>query len=274
MERNVLIAPLYYGLASDTMLYPTFCIKEHLEAKVDKLALHPFCSRHTISSRFTDEVVLNDFRASPTSDSFLLTFFVLASYNQKSHKIMSTFFQPPPGSSGSRTIYTVLHERAQSRDDDESKVSQLYSPAPSSSSLSSTSGSSCAPTSAPSTPSPSTNGDDYSEDWMDFDATDADQLNAFVPASLGQAIDAARYSSLGDFGTEICWEALPPIFALPKFKRDERSNNSLAEGIDDVPLVSELSEEQQRIVMEYLDEYRSCAAAVDKVNKVAARANL
>jgi len=108
---------------------------------------------------------------------------------------------------------------------------------------------------------------------MDFDATDADQLNAFVPASLGQAIDAARYSSLGDFGTEICWEALPPIFTLPKSKRHERISN-LAEGIDDVPLLSELTEEQQRIVIEYLEEYRSCAAALDEVNKVAARANL
>jgi hypothetical protein len=114
---------------------------------------------------------------------------------------------------------------------------------------------------------------------MDFDATDADQLNAFVPASLGQAIDAARYSSLGDFGTEICWEALPPIFALPKSKRHDHERNSsssssLAEGIDDVPLLSELTEEQQRIVMEYLEECRSHVAAIDQIKKVAARANL
>jgi hypothetical protein len=119
---------------------------------------------------------------------------------------------------------------------------------------------------------------------MDFDATDADQLNAFVPASLGQAIDAARYSSLGDFGTEICWEALPPIFALPKSKRHDHerssgssgssSSSSLAEGIDDVPLLSELTEEQQKIVMEYLEECRSHVAAIDQIKKVAARANL
>jgi len=109
---------------------------------------------------------------------------------------------------------------------------------------------------------------------MDFDATDADQLNAFVPASLGQAIDAARYSSLGDFGTEICWEALPPIFALPKSNKRHERLSSLAEGIDDVPLLSELTEEQQRIVIEYLEEYRSCVAALDEVSKVAARANL
>jgi hypothetical protein len=109
---------------------------------------------------------------------------------------------------------------------------------------------------------------------MDFDATDADQLNAFVPASLGQAIEAARYSSLGDFGTEICWEALPPIFALPKSKRNQHERSTLAEGIDDVPLLSELTEEQQRIVIEYLEEYHSCVAAIDEVSKVAARANL
>jgi hypothetical protein len=113
---------------------------------------------------------------------------------------------------------------------------------------------------------------------MDFDATDVDQLNAFVPASLGRAIDAARYSSLGDFGSEICWEALPPIFALSNGAKSKRHGRSdLAERIDDVPLLSELTEEQQRIVTEYLEEHRGCSAggaAMHSVEEVAARADL
>lgn len=106
---------------------------------------------------------------------------------------------------------------------------------------------------------------------MDFDATDASQLDAFVPADLRRAIDAARYSSLGDFGTEICWEALPPIFGLPKSKR---SPPPFTGYIDDVPLLSELSEEQQRIVLQYLCDYRNCVASIDDAYRVAAKANL
>lgn len=185
---------------------------------------------------------------------------------------MSSFFQPPTGSSGSRTIYTVLHERAQYRnnDIDESFKQQrdtMHSPSPSDS-FSQSSGSSCG------SPNPSTSYktlpyEDPNE-FMDFDATDASQLNAFVPASLRQAIDAAKYSSFGDFGNGICWEALPPIFGLPKSKRSAPYTGY----IDDVPLLSELSKEQQRIVLQYLCDYRNCVASIDEAYKVAAKANL
>ncbi|KIM33895.1 hypothetical protein M408DRAFT_325467 [Serendipita vermifera MAFF 305830] len=191
---------------------------------------------------------------------------------------MSSFFQPPRGSSGSRTIYTVLHERAQYRNEDSIKQQQnnvMHSPTPSTSSFSQSSGSSCASSPIQSqkfaTLEPCGDEPNSMNDFMDFDATDASQLDAFVPADLRRAIDAARYSSLGDFGTEICWEALPPIFGLPKSKR---SPPPFTGYIDDVPLLSELSEEQQRIVLQYLCDYRNCVASIDDAYRVAAKANL
>ena len=186
---------------------------------------------------------------------------------------MSNFFQPPRGSSGSRTIYTVLHERSQSRNNDieesPKRHNRMHSPTPSSS-TESQSGSSRA--SSPSNSQSPKHSTLTYEDSNEFDATDASQLDAFVPASLRHAIDAARYSSLGDFGTEICWEALPPIFGLPSSKR--AVSRAYAGYIDDVPLLSELLEEQQHIVLQYLCDYRNSLASLDDAYHVAAQANL
>jgi len=209
----------------------------------------------------------------------------------------STFFQPPHGSSGSRTIYTVLYEQAQSRKNGEDGAGGSpqqrnilsYSPARSTSCFISgpSDETASAPSSSPSksdlefSPKYCTSSYDNYDDFLDFDGTDAAQLDACT-AGLGRAIDAAKYSSLGDFGTEICWEALPPIFALSppqsRHRRERRRLGSWAaarlEGIDDVPLVSELTEEQQRIVIEYLCEHRDSHAAMYELYEVAARANL
>ncbi|KAG8770448.1 hypothetical protein FRC16_006348 [Serendipita sp. 398] len=132
----------------------------------------------------------------------------------------STFFQPPSGSSGSRTIYTVQDSRSSQRSHDTNMQiedqQEMQSPASSEYSFSSGSGSSYAPSdtlSVPSSPAPfSSPLKDENEVEVEFDATDEAQLDAFVPKDLLHAIDAARYSSYGDFGDEICWEALPSTF--------------------------------------------------------------
>ncbi|KAG8835606.1 hypothetical protein FRC17_002198 [Serendipita sp. 399] len=136
----------------------------------------------------------------------------------------STYFQPPSGSSGSRTIYSVRNSRSSQRTHDTNMEIEdqqaMQSPTPSEYSFSSGSGSSYAPSDPASTPNSPTpcgaplmdeiEGENGGE--IEFDATDEAQLDAFVPKDLLHAIDAARYSSYGDFGDEICWEALPSTF--------------------------------------------------------------
>ncbi|CCA72489.1 hypothetical protein PIIN_06424 [Serendipita indica DSM 11827] len=189
----------------------------------------------------------------------------------------SAFFQPPKGSSGSRTIYSVLSRNSRSNNDYKRRLTAvdegLRSPALSESSLSSGSGSSYASsTFGTSSPirygSPSCTEEAVTpttvEEEPAFDATDAKQLDWFVPEYLIKAIDAARYSSWGDFGDEICWDALPLDFgfsAVPSTRPDQTFPH-------------ELSREQVILLHMFVHQYRNYAAGYEEICHFANKVNL
>lgn len=151
----------------------------------------------------------------------------------------------------------------------------------------------------------------YEEDGdMLFDATDKAQLDAFVPPQLGAAIDAAKFSSFGKFGNEICWEALPPAFDLGRGQEGKKGTYGQTVQIDwqpfdsfpnfpmmeaamepappapstssastkslasEFPPLSELSPEQQEKLCAFLYKHRDCVASIEQIREIADQTNL
>jgi len=153
----------------------------------------------------------------------------------------------------------------------------------------------------------------YGEEDQDmlFDATDKAQLDAFVPPELRAAIDAAKYSSFGKFGDEICWEALPPVFGIghePEDKKGARPRDGQFVHIDwqpfdafpnyptvevtmesvtpppttsnsaslssEFPTLSELLPEQQEKLCAFLYKHRDCVASIEQIREIADETNL
>jgi hypothetical protein len=213
---------------------------------------------------------------------------------------MSDYFQPPPTSTGARTIYSVLsraqhdHENDKSHQSNDKYMLLRNSPAPSQSSFTSGSGSSYAPSDYH-CPSPRSNSSpclsprsipnsDYCSDTpeiyrehQEFDATDSRQLYNFVPNYIRASIDAAKFASFGDFGEGICWEALPAEFGFPANMGRPTPAHYAYPVIDpSAPLVSihDLSLDRQIMVNSFLYKYRELPPSIEEISEIAYKTNL
>lgn len=182
---------------------------------------------------------------------------------------MSTFIQTY--AQGPRTIYTVLNEskrRHHAKLDCSPSHPSPTPGTPSESSFSCGSGSSYAPSdhASPRSSSPDTCPHVLPSVQVhdaDFDATDATQLSRFVPSSLRQGIQAAKYSNLvhEEFDTGICWEALPPQFAIPTPNQN-------------FPMLSELSISQSIIIHPFLYKCRDSTVTWEEIFYIAEKAGV